>query len=312
MSFERIKGQNRAINMLKAEFISDRISHAYLFLGLDGVGKLKTAYSFAQLINCENPQMGCPCGKCSSCKKIISGVHPDIKVINPEGSSIRINQIRQMQNNAYLKCYEGIYKVILIDDAHLMTLQAANSLLKILEEPPESTIIILISNDVKRIPSTVLSRCQIIKFNPLSDSDMKEIISDMGMEIKVPLNIAQGSISKALELISNNEYGEIYNNVNQMVLNIHQMGYKELFRLAEEFSKDKDIVLLVIGILSGIYRDKLVSIAKKDNNDLINSYIDVQKVIDKAYFNINCNANNRLVMEVLFLDLYHIEKKKGA
>ena len=142
MGFEKIIGQDRIINFLKAAIKNDRLAHAYVFEGQEGVGKGLTAVEFTKAINCKNKGLGC--GVCSACLKIDKGNHSDINIIRPSGNSIKNVQIEEFQNNIFLKPYESHKKVFIIEDSDTMTISAQNRLLKILEEPPEYGIIILI------------------------------------------------------------------------------------------------------------------------------------------------------------------------
>ncbi len=141
-----------------------RLAHAYLLVGPQGTGKTQTAMSLAQLVNCENAAHQ-PCGECPSCRKIDSGNHPDVHVIgNDERDSIKIEDIRFLLGRAQLMAYEGKTKVFIIRNIELMTLEAANALLKTLEEPAPNTLMVLTTSVPEDSLDTIKSRCHVVKF----------------------------------------------------------------------------------------------------------------------------------------------------
>ncbi len=187
MSFRDIKGQDRPIEIIKEHIKQSRLGHAYLFTGPEGVGKKLTAETLAKALNCQNENND-SCDNCSSCLKIEKKQHPDIHFlddsscesgapIQPANSrSIKIEDIRNLQKNAFLRPYEARIKVFIIDNAHNLTPEAANALLKILEEPPEDSLIILISSKTALLFKTIISRCQIVKFYPLPRIELSDIL----------------------------------------------------------------------------------------------------------------------------------------
>lgn len=141
----------------------NNISHAYIFLGIDD-DTTKEALKLAQYVNCENKELA-PCGFCNSCRKIQNKVHPDVAHIYPEGASIKIEQIRRLILALAEKPVEGTNKIYILHQAHTMTPQAQNALLKTLEEPIAESSVILLSNNLKQLIPTVISRCQIRDFS---------------------------------------------------------------------------------------------------------------------------------------------------
>lgn len=324
MGFEELKGQKRAIELLKAGHHGRRISHAYLFYGPEGVGKAKGAGIFARLLNCERPQDTEPCDTCSACKRIKEGNYPDIISIKPEGRSLKISQIRPLQEKAHFKCYEGRFKVIMIDDAHLLTIEAANSLLKVLEDPPKDTVFILMTEDTGKIPITVISRCQPVPFQALDEESIRGILTEEGIIPKVPLSLARGSAGRAIELERKLNGNQLLTNVNQMLSDIKNLGYKGVFTWAEEMEKNRDMMEAFLDILAMTYRDRLVWMITGDQDLLMNK--DMPKgeketancyaaidAIDKVHYQLSINANTRLALEVLLLNIRNIEcGERGA
>ncbi|PIQ88591.1 MAG: DNA polymerase III subunit delta' [Candidatus Omnitrophica bacterium CG11_big_fil_rev_8_21_14_0_20_42_13] len=181
MAFSGVKGHLPQINSLSSCVLEDRLSNAYLFLGPAGVGKKLVALNFAKLINCqsENAASGNPCDECPSCKKINSFQHPDIFFISPDSNgTIKIDSIRECIKRSFLRPYEARYKIIIIDEAESMHDEAANALLKTLEEPQKNNIFILISANEKRLLPTVISRCRRIKFYAQGAELIKKVLID--------------------------------------------------------------------------------------------------------------------------------------
>jgi DNA polymerase-3 subunit delta' len=143
-----------------------RLPHAYLFVGPARVGKRTTAMALAKAVNCPS-QAGDACNHCAVCQRIDRGVYPDLHLMEPQGQTIKIDQIRRLRELLMLQAYEGRMKVAILDDAEKLTIEATNSLLKILEEPPEDTLFILLCQNLGGLPATVMSRTQILRFGLL-------------------------------------------------------------------------------------------------------------------------------------------------
>ncbi|HOU35747.1 MAG TPA: DNA polymerase III subunit delta' [Candidatus Omnitrophota bacterium] len=185
MIFDEIIGQEKAINRLKGYIDTRTVDGAFLFTGPAGVGKALCARSFAKALNCLSPDAH-GCNECASCRKIDKDAHPDIHVIDScaagepadeEANQIKIAQIRQLQEDIGYRPYEGRKKVFIINNAHQMNLEAANAFLKTLEEPPSDSVIILITDRRALLLPTVVSRCRIVKFYPLSRSRLEEALT---------------------------------------------------------------------------------------------------------------------------------------
>lgn len=331
MGFTKIYGQKRAVTLLKAGFKTGRISHAYLFYGPQGVGKFKTATVFAQLLNCECPTEAEPCGLCSSCRKIASGNHPDLIVIKPDGASLKIEQMRALQEKVYFKCYEGKFKVIMIDEAHLLTVQAANSLLKVLEEPPAETVFILLADDLNKLPVTIQSRCQPLPFAYLDETVISKVLRELGKEVPPSLALVQGSLSKALEMAADDDYQQFEVKAKGVVTAIKKGGYQELFSWAEKLDQEKNLAETTLEWLLVLYRDRIVQLSTggedlPKGSGVRNSVADLRREnfssvdlegcftaieeINKAVYALKNNGNCRLTMEVLLLKLRNIEQQE--
>ncbi|MCL6472309.1 MAG: DNA polymerase III subunit delta' [Firmicutes bacterium] len=163
-----IIGQKGAVDKILGSLDSGEAVHAWLFTGPRGVGKWTTAKIMAAALNCEDNG----CGTCLSCSKVLREIHPDIFLVEPEGNFILIEQIRRLLQSISLKNYEGKTKVIIIDEADKLTTEAANTLLKTLEEPPQNLVFILISSNIDALLPTIISRCRLVQFRPLPVSEM--------------------------------------------------------------------------------------------------------------------------------------------
>lgn len=183
MALKDVIGQDRAIRILLKTLERQRVPSSYLFAGEPGIGKRLTAINLAKALNCigdrrrlDQPLSHDCCDVCSSCRKIDSNNHPDVRLIAPENGQIRIDEIREIDEALSLKAFEGNYKVIVVDDAETMNQFAANAFLKILEEPPGDSLILLISSNPERLPDTIRSRCSRINFMPLPINACEEVI----------------------------------------------------------------------------------------------------------------------------------------
>jgi DNA polymerase-3 subunit delta' len=205
-------GQSRAATVLKNAIRRDRVAHAYLFWGPDGVGKATAAGLFAQALNCEQPSPDDPaiaCGRCRSCALIARNSHPDVRVITTtltrqgqERTEISIDQIRQdpkkpreaprpLIQDAYLKPALGAHKVYIVDPADRMSLPAANALLRALEDPPLHVVMVLVTEHPSTLLPTVVSRCQQVGFSLAGTAAIQERLAAMGVEPTAAASLAQ-------------------------------------------------------------------------------------------------------------------------
>ena len=224
MSFGDIINQQKAKSILLGQLSSGKVPHAYLFLGQDGVGRNKTALELAKALNCQTnfgkKTFSEPCGHCLACGKIDRLIHPDVQLINfawqanllgedvEKQKSIKIKTIRAVQYEINLKPVESRWKIFIIDPAEEITDDAANCLLKTLEEPPPWTVIILLAKHKENLPATIVSRTQMIPFQPLSE---QEVANYLIINSKIPdkqadaiAKLSEGSISYALKLLEDN------------------------------------------------------------------------------------------------------------
>ena len=175
MRFSDVLGHTKALHLIGAYLGKSRFSGAFIFSGPEGIGKRMVAKLIAGQLNCAG-QTDRPCGNCSGCLKIQKETHPDLHLIQNGLSQIKMEDIAGILRQAHLRPYEGLAKVFIIDQAHKLNSEAANSLLKVLEEPPKDVLIILITHQPQNIIKTVLSRCQQIRFYPLVRAELETIL----------------------------------------------------------------------------------------------------------------------------------------
>ena len=206
-SWSNIKGQDRALKFLLGSLSSGRMSNSYLFLGPEGVGRVLTAKTFIKTLvcACKNSD-GSACMQCPSCRRIEAGEHPDILWIKPEkNKAIKIDEVRKAKEMLSLKPYEAPMSVCVIEDAHMMTQEAQNALLKVLEEPPGYSLLVLVTHKKELLLDTVISRCSEVNFHFLSVDDTKDLIlknTDTDEETAIFMAyFSGGSPGRAISLI---------------------------------------------------------------------------------------------------------------
>lgn len=202
---------------LQNSFEHGRMAHAYLFEGDQGTGKAELALWFVKHLFCLNLQAGMPCEKCNNCLRINSKDHPDVVEIEPDGQSIKVDQIRALQSELAKSGFESAKKVVIIHQAEKMNLNSANSLLKFLEEPPANFMIILETQSLGKILPTIRSRCQIIHFQALSKEHLQARLEADQLPTKTAQLLANltNSYGKAVEISKDEWFNEARDSVIQ-------------------------------------------------------------------------------------------------
>jgi DNA polymerase-3 subunit delta' len=199
-----IIGHHQILQQLYHAIASNRVAGAYLFAGPAHIGKETVALHFAKTMNCAAPNEGA-CGDCLSCRKIDDGNHPDVQLIRPSGAWMRIDQIRDLQKRIIYRPLEGRWKVYILAEAERMNLEAANCLLKTLEEPPAASVLILLTTNLDALLPTIRSRCQIIKFSPIQVAELAETLTrQFDVEEAQAFSVAVlsgGAVGKAITLL---------------------------------------------------------------------------------------------------------------
>lgn len=329
MAFQEIIGHHTVVELLKRALANQRVSHAYLFVGPKGVGKETTAVHFARALNCLD-LVDDACGECRSCRKYLSGNHPDFKMIRPVENSISIEQIRELQKDIVYKPYESRWKIYIIDDADLMTLEAANSLLKTLEEPPHYAVIIMISARKESILPTILSRCQLMQFHKLSRDEVKSFLLSRPelvngeMDVDEAVLLADGSIGQALRLYSDGQIWDQRRRVLEFLLRLSEKSNLEIYELIQSLEMDKDVQRwdALLMIIKTFYRDLLILQSLPGKEHIINqryfqamqsmgySVDELEKVIkliERTNNVIMSNVDRELALEVM---MYKIKARR--
>ena len=286
-TFKEIHGQEKAITFLKRIVAGDTIAHGYLFTGIRGIGKTTTAVAFALLINCMDPVDEDGCKRCSSCKKIIDGNHPDLIIIEPDEDkkTIGINQIREINRHlAFPPVLEG-YRIVIVDPAEKMTDEAANAFLKTLEEPPPHNIFILNVRDPGELLPTIISRCQKVPFKPLPTEDIVHwLIKEEGMDSEkanIIAKLSEGSLGRAIKLYKDDLFTRRIRWVTMLNSVIHTSSDMiiEMARKLSDFKKSSatnkelkdDTIASMLGIWKSWYRDILLFKLEGTQDLILNS-----------------------------------------
>lgn len=258
LNWNDIKGHQRNKDVLERAVASDRLHHALLFAGPDGVGKRALCRALASAINCTTRQLGefsPACGTCSSCRKNIQLIHPDLMLVEPQGNvikTIKIEQIRQIQKSATMPPFEAREQIVIIFDAHLMGNTAANALLKTLEEPSGRMRMMLTTDQPHLLLDTIISRCQLLRFGALTredvsstlqrlipdDDDLKPYATRPDM-LSIAAAFGEGSVGRAAEILKSGmleERKELIDRVKSLRQR-HPMDYLDM---AEDIAKGKD------------------------------------------------------------------------
>ncbi len=331
----QVVGQRRVVSLLQRSLEKGILAHAYLFVGPPHVGKMTLALNLAQALNCEGADK--PCGECLSCQKIAQGKYADVQIIGLDcdletnelktRTEIGIEQIRQVQHSASLPPFEGKYKVFIIDGAELLSIEAANCLLKTLEEPVGRVVFLLLTTSIGLLPDTVVSRCQQLELIPMSPDEIENALSSQwGVErqkAKLLSRLCHGCLGWALSAVLGDELLKQYYERRDNILDIINAGYEERFayvaQLAAQFSQKRESVQEILNIWLNFWRDLLL--IKADSAGVITN-VDIEKTltdlagdfrldevrdfisgIQEAKKQLKQNANPRLVLEVLMLNM---------
>jgi len=198
--FDDLIGQETAAQTLRNAVLSDRVAHAFLFTGSRGVGKTSAARILTRALNCLNPDNGDPCNSCENCVEISQNASPDVYEIDA-ASNRGIDNIRELRENVNYVPARCRYKVYIIDEAHMLTLESFNALLKTLEEPPSYVKFIFATTDPHKIPQTIISRCQRYDFLRIPLQTMADFLEKVIRNEKLELS------RKAIEMIARNSVG---------------------------------------------------------------------------------------------------------
>jgi len=331
----QVVGQNRAVSLLQRSLERGLLAHAYLFVGPPHVGKMTMALNLAQALNCEASEY--PCGECDSCQKIALAKHADVQVIDlsrngdlaeakPQ-AEISTNQIKEMQHSSSLPPFEGRYKIFIIDGAEQLSTEAANRLLKTLEEPADRVIYLLLTTSERLLPATVVSRCQRLQLPPLAAGVVEAALSSgWGVEpqkARLLARLAHGCLGVALSATLDDRLLQQRAEKVDRLLDTIRAYYEERFayaaQLAAQFSQSRgavyevldlwldwwhDLLLVKVGSSSTIINvDREATLVEMAGSYTLAQIRSVINDIQAARGQLRQNASPRLVLEVLMLNI---------
>lgn len=335
MLFSEILGQKKAKKFLKQVIAREKMPHAYLFTGIHGIGKTSTARALSMALNCTEPGNGEGCDHCKSCRQMRSGNFPDFLSMIPDGQNIKIDQIRDLNHKLSFAPVSGKYRVCVVHHAETMTVEAANSFLKTLEEPPSGNILILNTTEPLDLLPTIVSRCQRISFHPIGIIEIanwlvknREIDKETAM---VLAKISQGSLDRALKMCE----ADFLNKRQEWlfrVMKLPGLSRMDAFEMAHELAGEvkkavpdssdtsepgimdmlaawenwyRDLLLLSVGgppslLVNGDFSHQLKNMA---GNYKVSTLIDSLVAIDQAQRDLTKMRNMSIVMEHVILSL---------
>ncbi|WP_160725694.1 DNA polymerase III subunit delta' [Bacillus sp. USDA818B3_A] len=317
--------QPTVLRMLKNSLLKNRVAHAYLFEGMRGTGKKEIALLLTKSLFCEQLTEGYkPCESCNNCLRINNRNHPDVHIVEPDGLSIKVEQIRNLQAEFAKKGVESLNKVYVISHADKMSVSASNSLLKFLEEPNPGTVAFLLTEQVQQLLPTILSRCQVLVFQPLAPKIMiKQLIEHGVQPAKAPL-LAQltNNMEEALKL----NVDEWFAQAQKIVVKLYEVLKKNPleamvtlqgdwflhFKEKEQIQRGLDLLLLIFKDLLYIQLDKQEQLVFIEENERLRQFAlqtsgrrlsDQMSAILDAKRKLQANMNPQLMMEQLVLKL---------
>ena len=278
MSFTDLIGHGRAVGLLKAMLLRNRLPHAVLITGPSGVGKRTLALALAQAANCAAEVQERPCGVCGPCGKIARGVHPDVSRIEPEGRLrvTKIDSIRDLRRQIAYKPYEGRTKVYIVEEAERMQVQgdsAANALLKTLEEPPPSSLLILTALREADLLPTIVSRCLRLNLAPLPISTVEEWLAEKkgltGPQARLAASMSEGCLGRVVDL-DLDELWSVRDSVCQRLASLRSNETGPAVEWAAEMASSQDSWPRMLSLLRFWYRDLMVLAAGVPDEHLVN------------------------------------------
>ncbi|MEZ4599461.1 MAG: DNA polymerase III subunit delta' [Syntrophotaleaceae bacterium] len=320
MTFARILGHEQQKDILRRALATDRLSHAYLFEGPEGVGKRLMAMALARAIFCPE---GNGCGDCAACRKVDHNNHPDLHLLEPDGATIKIEQIRTLQKELSYRPLEGTRKICLIDGAEKLNPAAGNALLKTLEEPTRDTLLVLLTAMPEKVLITIRSRCQRLPFLRIPREKLLDVLCEQldidETQAHVLASLANGSFKKALGK-DRDLFVERRRDLLKKLTALSPGSVAALFEMAATLAEEKELLPEILEIFQAFYRDLLLFKHGRPENELVNidlmeklnrvasretvpSLLKKLQALDAARGHLARNANRQLTLEVMLLQL---------
>ncbi len=309
MNSSGIIGHQDIIARLYEAVKNSHVASALLFSGLDGIGKKRVALHLAQALNCRQFSDQGPCLQCASCRKIAGRNHPEVKIITREekAKNLKIEQIFQLRADISLRPVEALKKVYIIDDAHILTKDAANCLLKTLEEPPLNTLIILITANPAALLLTIRSRCQKVEFKPLPAEEVRRCLQEQGQledsQASFLADFAGGSLGLAQTYLAKGIL-DIKAELDDFLQEIKETDMAAVLAQAQRLGRDKEQAEIWLNLLLYVCAQRFRAFPKGSAPD----YQQDDEIIDlilRAKKDLTVNINLQLVLENIFLRMRH-------
>ena len=323
LRLEDILGQEHIKEYFNSELMHHQISHAYILTGEAGMGRKTIANAFAMAIECEEEGVT-PCMQCRSCRQFMSGTHPDVVYVrHSKPGSIGIDDVReQIINDVAIKPYYGPYKIYIVDQAELMTVQAQNALLKTIEEPPQYAVLFLLTTDLAAFLPTITSRCVNLKLKPLYDKIIKD---HLVQEYRVPERqadvitaFARGNLGKAIALAGSEEFAGMQEAVLGILKHVREMNIADMQAGLRQIREAGYDIMECLDMTELWFRDILMFKATQDTVGFVfkdeyryikdiadrTSFEGIEKIlkaVDTARIRINANVDLELAMELMLL-----------
>jgi len=312
------------MQLIECSLVSSHLSHAYLFAGPPRIGKTTLALYLAMAINClERSADARPCGTCSACRKIERGRHPDVRIIDDQESSIKIDQIRELQMEIALSPFEARRRVYILCNFQRATLEAANCLLKTLEEPPPSAVLVLTASQAEMLLPTIVSRCQVLHLRPLPVDQVQEALQTHWgtdpRQARLLARVSNGRIGWAIDANSDDALLQDRDKYLIALEQVLQQNRTERMILAQQLSRDASALPDLFDLWQSWWRDLML--AKSGNEDALTNVDREQTVrieaqnhtlaqirtclhaIERAAKQVEQNVSPRVALEVLFLSM---------
>jgi DNA polymerase III subunit delta' len=243
MALSDIPGQKRAVRFLRQLVRKETVPHAFLFSGMAGTGKLAAAREFGKVLNCLDPKDFDSCGSCVSCRKMDQNCHPDLVLVQCDGASIKLDQIRELKERFRFRPFEGKWRVVIIQDAQKLGDEAANAILKILEEPPRGNVFMLLTPESQMLLPTIVSRCCHVRFQPLGDEILADLLAkDGGLSPERAGEVARlsgGSLERARWLTEEDRIAN-WKKVIENLQKLDSLSILDFFPMVSEWAKTRE------------------------------------------------------------------------